>query len=259
MFCEQCGRANSQGSAFCEGCGAAIASPVAPAAQPIAPTLIPPAPNAPFAAAPIVGDQPARTRAKRPIAQRVALLVAGVVVGVVAGVGARDLGAFDFIRGERFDTAQVEAREEASRAAGEKSGYADGFSEGKAAGEEAGYDEGFEAGKSEGENRAYNGAGTSISRVRWSDNLDSGESGICVDLTGTYLLSSWKWVFEFSDGTVDTIDDNDFDRSESAWCYSESTLDLYTDVDRLWDASLTIYVTRNSMTDRWGPLQSPWG
>lgn len=269
MFCEQCGRANSQGSAFCEGCGAALEqTAVATNPSPTAPTSVVPPP--PTYVSPIVDLSDSTTerdtpepKGNRRSLKLAALAFAGVMVGVALGVTARDLGALDFMLGERFDTAQVEARESESRALGQTDGYEKGFAkgitEGVKEGELDGYAEGFAEGRKDGENRAYEGAGSSIQEVSWSYNIDSGNEGICVDFTGSYLLSNWKWVFEYPDGTVDTIEESSFSRSNSGWCYDTLTLSRYTDVSRLYDATLTIYVTRGSLTDRWGPLPSPFG
>lgn len=186
-----------------------------------------------------------------------------IAVGAGAGVAARELGALDFALGERFDAAYVEARSDQAEATGvgrgDKDGYDRGFGEGEEQGRRLGYDEGFAEGRKEGEARGYEGAGTSIREVSWSEVIGGSESGICVDFTGTYFLDNWRWEFEFPDGEVDVIDDSAFDRSNDGWCYSIDTLARYTDTDRLYEATLTIYVTRSGLTDRWGPRPAPLG
>jgi len=255
LFCEHCGRANAAAAEFCEGCGTRLAS------ASIAPP--PPPPTVGTAAAVPEGTDTADPKPPSGRSRRALVGAVLVVVGAVGGVVARELGGFDFALGERYDSAEVvdfeeKAREE-GRIAGDRAGFNRGFEQGEEKGSGRGYDEGLADGLKVGEQRGYEGAGTSIREVVWSDVIGGFESGICVNLTGTYFLDNWRWEFEFSDGEVDVIDDSEFDRSNDGWCYTLETLARYTDTDRLYDAILTVYVTRSGLIDRWGPQRTPIG
>jgi hypothetical protein len=200
----------------------------------------------------------------------VLVAVGACLAGIGLGIGLRQSPALDPVLGTRIDVERAEqiatARADTSlrygRAQGDAAGYDrgfdvgrdDGLADGDAAGYERGYDEGFERGA----DMAYAGAGTTIKRVEWSYNIgDDSDEGICVYFKGDYVLSEWRWVFT-DGGTPSDITDSFFDEAATNWCYTKSYL-----VSQIGGLSnfdtLTVYVTRDGKTDRWGPKRVPSG
>lgn len=258
--CQLCGAANAPTSRFCESCGAELLSPRAdtlPAAAAVGPP-------------PHLQTTTESPRVRRGTAITILIGIGACIAGICIGIVLRQSPALDAVLGTRIDVEHAEQAANAragesfrdGRAQGDAAGYERGYDagrhEGSSIGDAQGYQRGFDDGYAAGADDAYTGAGTTIQRVAWSDNIgDDSESGICIFFKGSYLVDSWRWVFR-GDGGSKEITDDDFSRSSTDWCYDTSFLESEVPAFRSYD-SLTVYVTRDGKIDRWGPKAVPKG